>query len=277
MSVVKARLRSSRKGKDYMGHDITSLDLRVLEDGVTIAVAAFLNGEIDELLLNGVIAVDLADHILDLNPIGSYVLHRRSSYLARNIGQVLYSPQSFLCSPFTEIIEDDSRSDRHQDYPRCVFSPCIRRIDTFRRCVSCAELAFPHPRVGSRARWQTVQWTFVASSLRQQGWQWTHGVGGDQWSTLTLVQNFNKVDSGMQDSTFEIICKKKVAATSDMQYRTSQLLKLDIHKIRYRIIFHETARLHLHSEGVHLRQILIIFRPYHSVFRSPVKPGMTGD
>ena len=76
----------------------------------------------------------------------------------------------------------------------------------------------------------------------------------------------------MKDSTLEIICKQEIAATADMKNRTSQLLKLNIHKIRHRIIFNETARLHLHSEGVHLGKVLIIGRIYHFNIDLPVHP-----
>ena len=42
----------------------------------------------------------------------------------------------------------------------------------------CVEEAFSHPRVGSRATRHTVQRTVAASSLRQQGRQGAHEVGG---------------------------------------------------------------------------------------------------
>ena len=77
----------------------------------------------------------------------------------------------------------------------------------------------------------------------------------------------------MQDSTLEIIGKQQIAAAADMKDRTGQLLELYVHKISHRIIFHETAGLHLHTEGVHLSQILIVFGLYHIVWI----PGQAGD
>ena len=68
-----------------MCYDVTALDLRILEDRVTIAIATFLNGEIDELLLNGVIAVHPMDHILHLDAISPDILDSRCTHLARNI------------------------------------------------------------------------------------------------------------------------------------------------------------------------------------------------
>ena len=67
----------------------------------------------------------------------------------------------------------------------------------------------------------------------------------------------------MQYGSLEIVCEQKVAAAADVKNRTGQFLKLDIDKIRHRIILDETSRLHLHAEGVHLSQILVIFRVYH--------------
>ena len=122
--------------------------------------------------------------------------------------EVLHTPQTFLRSPLTEVIEHDSRSNRHHHF------------------------------------------------------------------ILALVQNLNEVDLRVQDSTFEIISKKQIAAPADMKHRACKLIKLDIDKIRHRVILHETTCLHLHAEGVHLSQILIVLRPYH-IFSSPVKPGMT--
>ena len=62
----------------------------------------------------------------------------------------------------------------------------------------------------------------------------------------------------MQDRPLEIVSKQQITTTTDMKHRTSQFLKLYIHQISHRIILHETAGLHLHSEGVHLCQILVI-------------------
>ena len=73
----------------------------------------------------------------------------------------------------------------------------------------------------------------------------------------------------MQDGALEVVGKEQVAATSDMEDRTGKFCKLHIDKIRHRIIFHETACLHLHTEGVHLGEVLIMFCLYHiSVPRS---------
>ena len=82
---------------------------------------------------------------------------------------------------------------------------------------------------------------------------------------MAVVKHFNEIDLGMQDRTFEVICEEQVAAATDMQYRTRKFLKLDINQICHRIIFHETASLHLHSKGVHLCQILIVFRLDHNL------------
>ena len=105
-------------------------------------------------------------------------------------------------------------------------------------------------------------------------------VGGIQFFNtipMALIQYFYEIYLRVQDRPFEIVREEQIAAAADMQNRTRQFLKFDIDKISHRIIFHETAGLHLHSEGVHLRKILIVFCLDHSVFRSPVKPGMTGD
>ena len=67
----------------------------------------------------------------------------------------------------------------------------------------------------------------------------------------------------MQDRTFKIVSKQQITTATDMKNRTSQLLKLDIHQVGHRIILNETASRHLHTEGVHLGQILIILSPYH--------------
>ena len=58
-----------------MGDNISSLDLRILEDRIAISVFALADIEVHELLLNGVIAIDSADHILDLNTIGPDILY----------------------------------------------------------------------------------------------------------------------------------------------------------------------------------------------------------
>ena len=77
MTIVKTRLRCAGKGEDHMGHDVTSLDLRILEDGVTITVLTLLYPEVDKLLLNCIIAIHLTDHILDLDTVSTDVLHSR--------------------------------------------------------------------------------------------------------------------------------------------------------------------------------------------------------
>ena len=81
---------------------------------------------------------------------------------------------------------------------------------------------------------------------------------------MTLIQDFDEVDLGMQDGTFEISREEEVAAASDVEHRTGKFRELYIHKVSHRIIFHETACLHLHSEGVHLREVFIILCPDHS-------------
>ena len=93
---------------------------------------------------------------------------------------------------------------------------------------------------------------------------------------LMVIQYFYEIDFGMKYRALEVVNKQQVAAASDMKHRTSQLFELDVHKIRYRIILDETARLHLHSEGVHLGEILVVFCLYHSLIRFPIKPEMTG-
>ena len=82
---------------------------------------------------------------------------------------------------------------------------------------------------------------------------------------MALVQDFNEIYLRMQDRTLEIIGEKQIAAATYMQHRPRQFIELDIHKISHRIILNETARLHPHPEGVHLRQILIILRLYHNL------------
>ena len=76
-------------------------------------------------------------------------------------------------------------------------------------------------------------------------------------------QDLDEIDLGMQDSALEVVCKQQIAAAADMKNRRSQFLEFYIHKIGHRIIFHETAGLHLHSEGIHLGQILIVFGLNH--------------
>ena len=85
MTIVKTRLRCAGKGEDHMGHDVTSLDLRILEDGVTITVLTFIDIKLDELLLNGIIAEYSLDDILDLYSICAYVLDGGSAHLSRYI------------------------------------------------------------------------------------------------------------------------------------------------------------------------------------------------
>ena len=77
------------------------------------------------------------------------------------------------------------------------------------------------------------------------------------------VQNFNEVDFGMKDCALEIICKEQIASATDMKHRTRKFLKLYFYQISHRIILDETASLHLHSEGIHLGQILVILRLNH--------------
>ena len=84
-------------------------------------------------------------------------------------------------------------------------------------------------------------------------------------NTLALVKNFNKIDLGVKDGTFEIFCKKKIATATDMQYRTRQLVKFYINQICHRIILNETLSLDLHPEGIHLSQILVISRFNHTL------------
>ena len=94
-------------------------------------------------------------------------------------------------------------------------------------------------------------------------------------NTIALVEDFYEINLRMKNSSFEILSKKQITAPSDMQYRTRQFLKFYINKIRNRIIFNEAFRFHLHPEGVHLCKILVVLCLYHSLYRSPVKPGMT--
>ena len=76
-------------------------------------------------------------------------------------------------------------------------------------------------------------------------------------------KRFYEIYPGMQDRAFEIVCKKQVAATSDMQNRPWEPLQVEFHQIRHGIIFHKCPCLHLHPEGVKLSQILIVFSFQH--------------
>ena len=80
---------------------------------------------------------------------------------------------------------------------------------------------------------------------------------------MTPVQHLYEIDLRVQNGSLEVICEKQVAATADMKHGSGKFLKIYVHQVRYRIIFHETAGLHLHSEGVHLRKVLIIICLYH--------------
>ena len=112
------------------------------------------------------------------------------------------------------------------------------------------EETFSHPRVGGGAQ-----------------------LGGGLRNTLALVQDLDEIDLGVQDSALEVVCEKQIAAAAYMKDRLCQLTELDVHKIRHRIILHETTSLHLHPEGVHLGQILIIGCSYHI----HEIPGQAGD
>ena len=57
-----------------MSNNIPTLDLRVLENRITIAILTLLDREAHELLLDSVIAIHLMDNILDLNTLSSDVL-----------------------------------------------------------------------------------------------------------------------------------------------------------------------------------------------------------
>ena len=80
---------------------------------------------------------------------------------------------------------------------------------------------------------------------------------------LAILQDFNEINLRVKNSSLEVVSKKKIAAATDMENRTGQFLKIDINKVRHRVILHKAPCLHLHSEGVHLRQILIVFCFYH--------------
>ena len=94
--------------------------------------------------------------------------------------------------------------------------------------------------------------------------------------TRVVIQDLYEVDLRVQDCAFEVIGEEEVAAAADVQHRAGQFLELNVHKVCHRIIFHETARLHLHSEGVHLRQILIVFGLYHSTSSEPCQDSTNG-
>ena len=48
---------------------------------------------------------------------------------------------------------------------------------------------------------------------------------------MTILQNLNKVDLGMEDCSLEIIGKEEVAAATDVEHRTGKFLKLYVNKI----------------------------------------------
>ena len=114
MSVIQLWLRRTRKRKHNMGHYESALDLRILEDRVTITIFAFADIKLHELLFFYVIAIDGMYNILYLNAICADVLNCRSTNLTWNIREILNSPQSFLGSPIAEVIKDDTCSHRNE-------------------------------------------------------------------------------------------------------------------------------------------------------------------
>lgn len=90
---------------------------------------------------------------------------------------------------------------------------------------------------------------------------------------MALIQDFDEIDLRVQDSALEISREEEVATSSDMKDGTGKFGELYIHKVSHRIIFHETACLHLHSEGVHPCEVLIVFGLYHILWI----PGQAGD
>ena len=225
MTVIQPWLRLTGQLEHHMSDDITTSYLRILEYRITITVLALLHIEIHKLFLNSVVAINCLDDILNLNSIRSDILHSGSTDLTRDIRQVLHTPKAFLSRPLTEIVEDYSGTYRYEDWRRR-FLHSLRSVGH------------------RRSRWSACRRMTV--------------------DILTaLIQNLYEINLGMQDSTFEVIGKEKIAAATDVEDRPCKLLKLDVHKISHRIILNETAGLHLHAEGVHLGQILIILGPYH--------------
>lgn len=95
-------------------------------------------------------------------------------------------------------------------------------------------------------------------------------MGGIQFfyaTILTIVKYLYEIDFRVQDSALEVVREQKIAAAADMQDRTGKIRKLDIHEVRHRVILHEAPCIHLHPEGVHPGQILIICSLYHKTQR----------
>ena len=112
MSVIKSWTRLATQGKHHMGNDVSSLDLRILENRITISIFAILNRNADKLFLYSIITVNRMDHILDFDSVCPDVLNCSSADFTRNIRQILYAPKSFLRCPVTEIIEGYSGAYR---------------------------------------------------------------------------------------------------------------------------------------------------------------------
>ena len=84
------------------------------------------------------------------------------------------------------------------------------------------------------------------------------------WIDTISIQDFNEINLRMQNRPLEIVRKKQIASATDVKHRTGQFRELYIHKICNGIIFNETPCLHLHSEGVHLCEILVVIGLDHS-------------
>jgi hypothetical protein len=68
-----------------MSNDIAALDMRIFENRITITVLAVLGRNAHKLLLNGVVAVNGMDNILDLNAVCPDILYGSSSNLTRDV------------------------------------------------------------------------------------------------------------------------------------------------------------------------------------------------
>ena len=125
MTILQPRSRLTTQSKHHMSHNVPSLDLWILKHRITITILTLLNAEAHKLLLNGIITIHSADHILHLDSVRTDVLHSRSSDLSRNVRQILHTPKALLRRPCAEIIKDDSSTDRHQ-YRRERFFASLR-------------------------------------------------------------------------------------------------------------------------------------------------------
>ena len=85
MTIVQSWLRFAAESKHNVGDNVTSLDLRILEDRITVTIATLLYPEAHKLFLHSVIAIHLTDNILYLNTIRAYVLNSRRSHFPWNV------------------------------------------------------------------------------------------------------------------------------------------------------------------------------------------------